>query len=639
MITYNEFCKKYEGKNPEYGTPTQRLKTMHAIDSVCQKIFDNPAVKKIKLEDCFCAFVQKIFNWSHYNELEYTEKDGSIKNYTYYSEKLKTFGTTVKGGIKYYAEAARVTSTTGYTWAKILVELGLLKIEKIVSETNYQYQIYFLDLDRFEDYLHGHIDELAAKSHRILNGVLSNNYDKTNSYESNTVSSQSNTYSRESNTYSRDGNHLNIYKQTKKEKIKKSTTTNPEARSGDVDPNSYFSFSQEEDPKLKNQLDIENRSNTREVKNLEVKPEKKLYLPSSSKKEEVKLIADKHLSIKEPPNPPLTKKSTPGTKEESTTEKPTLAVLHLNTEKENSDGFRKAAFDYRLVCSEHYHREKVKIQSVQGNECLYYITWAKTDDRPEETFLYVADYLASSTVKGSKNYWRADYLSWTWEKEACWWTALNKSKNTQSAIYELAQMHSRWLSGPDNKSFITCLSNRFLCFAKWEAENFPVIDNMDQLTLNEADQKLIKEMEVAIYLLRNNTQLLMHYKEAVTQYLNQGGYNFEWEGFTAHDAKLCMNTEQSENLELLPVLGCYDNLIEGGKLQYFSVRDPETGKGKENKLTKFGNAGYPLNFFVGEFIKKYSKEALPEDILVLLKEQAKIGLDLVDNSGKLESDR
>ena len=80
-------------------------------------------------------------------------------------------------------------------------------------------------------------------------------------------------------------------------------------------------------------------------------------------------------------------------------------------------------------------------------------------------------------------------------------------------------------------------------------------------------------------------------------------------------------------------------MIEGGKLQYFSVLDPDTREGKENKLTKFGNAGYPLNFFVGEFIKKYGKEALPEDILALLKEQAKIGLGLVDNSGTLESDR
>ena len=229
MITYNEFCKKYEGKPPDYGKPAQRLKTMHAIDSVCQKIFDNPAIEKIKLEDCFCAFVQKIFNWSHYNELEYTEKDGSIKNYTYYSEKLKTFGTTVKGGIKYYAKAARVGSETGYRWARILVKLGLLKIEKIVSETNYQYQIYFLDLDRFEDYLHGHIDKLAAESHRILSGVLSNNYDKTNfsqgntvSLESNAFSLQGNTYSHEGNThshsgntYSRNGNHLNISKETK----------------------------------------------------------------------------------------------------------------------------------------------------------------------------------------------------------------------------------------------------------------------------------------------------------------------------------------------------------------------------------------------------------------------------------------
>ena len=649
MITYNEFCKKYEGKNPDYGEPEQRLKTMHAIDSVCQKIFDNPAIEKIKLEDCFCAFVQKMFNWSHYNELEYTEKDGSIKNYTYYSEKLKTFGTTVKGGIKYYAKAARVASETGYRWARILVKLGLLKIEKIVSETNYQYQIYFLDLDRFEDYLHGHIDELAAKSHRILSGVLSNNYDKTNSSQGNTVSLESNafslqgnTYSREGNTHShsgnthsRDGNHLNISKEKNKEKNKKTTTTNPEARIGDVDPNSSFSFSQEEDPRVKNKLDIENRSSTSEVKNLIVQPEKKLSLPSSSKKEEVKVIVDKHLNIQEPPYPPLTKASTPGTKEDLTAEKPKLALLHLNTNEQNAYGFREAAEKYRLVYSKNYHKDKATVEAVKGNECLYYITWTETGEK----FLYVADYLASSTVRCSENYWRADYLSWTWEKEACWWTKLKQAKNTQSAIYELAQMHSKWLSDPYNEKYILCLSNRFLCFTNWEAANFPVIDNIDRLTLNEADQNLLKEMEVEINRLRNPNQMMMYYKEFVSQYLEQGGYNFEWEGFAAHDTKLCMKTDQPENLELLPVLGCYDNLIDGGKLQYFSVLDPDTREGKENKLTKFGNAGYPLNFFVGEFIKKYSRDALPEDILALLKEQAKIGLGLVDNSGTLDSDR
>ena len=307
----------------------------------------------------------------------------------------------------------------------------------------------------------------------------------------------------------------------------------------------------------------------------------------------------------------------------------------MNTNEQNAYGFREAAEKYRLVYSKNYHKDKATVEAVPGNECLYYITWTETGEK----FLYVADYLASSTVRCSENYWRADYLSWTWEKEACWWTALKKAKNTQSAIHELAQMHSKWLSDPYNEKYILCLSNRFLCFTNWEAENFPVIDNIDKLTLNEADQKLIKEMEIEIHRLRNNTQLLMHYKEAVNQYLTLGGYNFEWEGFTAHDTKLCMKTDQPENLELLPVLGCYDNLIEGGKLQYFSVLDPETGKGKKNKLTKFGNAGYPLNFFVGEFIKKYSKEALPKDILALLKEQAKIGLGFVDNSGTLESDR
>ena len=331
----------------------------------------------------------------------------------------------------------------------------------------------------------------------------------------------------------------------------------------------------------------------------------------------------------------MTKTSTPGTKEDLTAEKPKLALLHLNTNEQNAYGFREAAEKYRLVYSKNYHKNKATVEAVKGNECLYYITWTETGEK----FLYVADYLASSTVRCSENYWRADYLSWTWEKEACWWTKLKQSKNTQSAIYELAQMHSKWLSDPCNEKYISCLSNRFLCFTNWEAANFPVIDNIDRLTLNEADQNLLKEMEVEINRLRNPNQMMMYYKEFVSQYLEQGGYNFEWEGFAAHDTKLCMKTDQPENLELLPVLGCYDNLIDGGKLQYFSVLDPETRKGKVNKLTKFGNAGYPLNFFVGEFIKKYSRDALPEDILALLKEQAKIGLGLVDNSGTLDSDR
>ena len=628
MVTYNEYCT-YFGEYPEYSEICPGI--LKSVRYACLDVFNDPTTPKIDKEGNFATFVQIIFNWSHYNECK-AKEEGRTAFSGYYSKKLKAFGTTLYEAVPYFAKIARVSEATGYRWIKILIKKELLKKEKMPGCYG---KTYYLMLDKLK--------ETAEKVKNNIEGYFFKSNHETYFSDGERVSSSHESfYSHENTKNSHDeknNSHDDTYQIYINKKNKKTTTTNPEAQIGDVDPNSYFSFSQEEDPKLKNQLDIENRSNTSEVKNLEVQPEKKLFLPSSSKKEEVKVIADKHLSIKEPPNPPLTKKSTPGTKEESTTEKPTLAVLHLNTEKENSDGFIKAAFNYRLVCSEHYHREKVKIQSVPGNECLYYITWAKTDDRPEETFLYVADYLASSTVKGSKNYWRADYLSWTWEKEACWWTALKNSKNTQSAIYELAQMHSRWLSGPDNKSFITCLSNRFLCFAKWEAEKFPVINNMDQLTLNEADKKLIEEMKVEIHRLRSDTQLLMHYREAVTQYLTKGGYNFEWEGFTAHDTKLCMNTEQSENLELLPVLGCYDNLIEGGKLQYFSVRDPETGKGKENKLTKFGNAGYPLNFFVGEFIKKYSKEALPEDILVLLKEQAKIGLGLVDNSGKLESDR
>ena len=630
MITYNQYCK-YFGEWPQYSEVC--VGVLQSVKYACLDVFNDPDTPKIEKKGSFETFVQIIFNWSHHNECSAT-KEGKITPNNYYSHELKTFGTTSYKPVDYFSRVAGVHKSTGHAWIKILIQKGLLDKRKTTNGYGHTYYLLLDKLKKIAERTKANFAGLTKTRGSFFSESHPTNLsdEPTNLSDGTTKKSNETTTLSDETTKLSDKTTIQIYnKKEKKEVINNKSG----ARIGDVDPNSSFSFSQEEDSIVKSQLNVENRSSTSEVKNLIVQPEKKLSLPSSSKKEEVKIIADKPLSIQEPPYPPLTKTSTPGTKEESTAEKPKLALLHLNTNEQNAYGFREAAEKYRLVYSKNYHKNKATVEAVKGNECLYYITWTETGEK----FLYVADYLASSTVRCSENYWRADYLSWTWEKEACWWTKLKQAKNTQSAIYELAQMHSKWLSDPYNEKYISCLSNRFLCFTNWEAANFPVIDNIDRLTLNETDQNLLKEMEVEINRLKNPNQMMMYYKEFVSQYLEQGGYNFEWEGFAAHDSKLCMKADQPENLELLPVLGCYDNLIDGGKLQYFSVLDPDTGKGKENKLTKFGNAGYPLNFFVGEFIKKYSRDALPEDVLALLKEQAKIGLGLVDNSGTLESDR
>jgi len=626
MITYSQYCK-YFGAWPKYSEVC--VEVLQPIKYVCLEVFNDPDTPKIEKQGSFETFVQIIFNWCHHNEYSATEGDKKTFN-NYYSRTLKTFGTTSYKLVDYFSRIARVHRSTGYQWIKILIEKGLLVKERT---TNGYGQTYYLMLDKFKT-IAEKTKRLFADLTKTKGNFFSESHPTDLSNEPTSSSDETTELSDETTELSDETTIQNIYKKNKKE--------NNNNKSGgqieDVDPNSSIYFSQEEDLIIKNQLSIENRSSASEIKNLEVQPEKSLYLTSSSEEKELKSIGGKYLSIKETPNPLLIKESTTNTAEKSATERPRLELLHLNTNKKNADGFREAAERYRLVCSKEYHGNKVTVEAVPGNECLYYITWAKTDDRPEEKFLYLADYLASSTVVGSENYWRADYLSWIWEKEACNWTTLKKAKNTQSAIHGLAQMHSKWLSDPDDLNYISCLSKRFICFANWEAEGFPVINNMDQLTLNDSDKNLIKEINTAIALLKNPDQMLMLYKEVVTEYLNQGGYNFEWKGYNVHDIKLCMKKEQPENLKLLPVLGCYDDVI-GKKRQLFSVLDTDTNEGKVNSLQKFGNAGYPLNFFVGEFINKYGKNDLPEDVVTSLKDQARMGLGLVDNSVILESDR
>lgn len=120
------YCKKI-GEFPEYGQEEKAYLNTKFLPKIKELAFALSSKGKKLIGSSnwgdIARFLQNLFNWSYFNELE--------ENSQHLDPETGAYGTAHFNGVAFYAKQIGLPKTTAYRWFKTLVEKGVIKVTKI----------------------------------------------------------------------------------------------------------------------------------------------------------------------------------------------------------------------------------------------------------------------------------------------------------------------------------------------------------------------------------------------------------------------------------------------------------------------------------------------------------------------------